>query len=80
MLVHKNPEEVHPAKDRAGKRNDGKDKPQNIVGSLRALDDGGDTNDEFDDPVNAGNEKKDELNKPRKTVECFHGGSFRGIE
>ena len=80
MLVHKNPKEVDPAKNRAGDGDDGKDKTQNVVGSLRALDDGGDTNDKFDDPVNARDEKKDELNKPRKTVECFHDGSFRGIE
>mgnify|MGYP007042204355 CR=1 FL=1 len=53
MFVKKHPNQVNIAQDRAGERDDGEDQTKNVVGSLRFLDHGGDTNDKFNNPVDA---------------------------
>ena len=69
MFEQQAPDEVDPAAD--ARDADTEDESKNVI-DIRFLDEGRDTDDDFDDPVDARNQKQDELDKSRKTIEPFH--------
>ena len=69
VIEQQAPDEVDPAAD--ARDADTEDEAKNVI-DIRFLDEGRDTDDDFDDPVDTRNQKQDELDKSRKTIEPFH--------
>lgn len=68
MIEEKDPDKINPAKDRDDQT---EDDTENIL-NCRFLKDSCNTNEDFNDPVNNRNEKKDDLNKSRLFVKPTH--------
>ena len=69
MLEKQAPNEVDPSSNAWNAKTE--DKSQKMI-EIRLFDQGSNTHDDFDNPVDTGNQKKDELDKSWKTVEPFH--------
>jgi hypothetical protein len=63
------PEAIHPAKDYWDEN--AKDETQN-VSTIGFFHDRGDADDNLDEPVYAGNDKKNDLHQTRKAIKPFH--------
>ena len=68
MIEEKNPDKVNPTEDWDDQT---EDDTKNVL-SGRLLNDGCDTDEDFDDPVDKRNEKKNDLNKSRLFVKPTH--------
>lgn len=68
-MEEQTPDEVDPAAN--ARDADTEDETENVV-DIRLFDESRNTDDDFDDPVDARDEKKNQLNKTRKTIEPFH--------
>lgn len=68
-MEKKAPECIHPASD--ARDADAEDETEDVV-EIRFLDKSRDTDDDFDHPVDTGDQKKDDLDQSRKTIEPFH--------
>lgn len=69
MLEEQDPNQVNPSE---GKTEDKDADEDHNVENILVLEHCGATHDDFGDPVNSGDQKKDELYYSRKAVKCFH--------
>lgn len=69
MLEQQAPNEVNPTSDAWNAETE--DESQKVI-EIRFFDQGSDTHNDFDDPVDTRNQKQDELDQSRKTIEPFH--------
>jgi hypothetical protein len=68
MMEEQAPNEVKPAEDRD---DDAKDQAKDVA-SIRLLDHRANTNDDFNHPVDAGDEKKNDLHQAGQAIEPLH--------
>ena len=68
MMEEQAPNEVKPAEDRD---DDAKDQAKNVA-DIRLLNHRADTDDDFNHPVHAGDEKKNDLDQTGQAIEPLH--------